>query len=94
MQAFILAVARAIEVLAWTYSLIVIFRVLTSWFPGAISYPLRRFLEAATEPLLAPVRRGLYRLGLRGTVDLSPFVALVGVHIARSLLVRVLLSLI
>ncbi len=92
MESFILALIRAIDLFVWIYSLIVIVRVLTTWFPGALSLSLRRFLERATEPVLAPIRRGLTRLGSTGTLDLSPLILLLGIHLARSVLVRLLLG--
>jgi len=93
MESFIWGLIRAIDSVVWIYSLIVIVRVLSTWFPGMLSLSLRRLLERATEPLLIPIRRGLARLGSTGTLDLSPLILLLGVHLARSILVRLLLAL-
>ncbi|MFO8034752.1 MAG: YggT family protein [Candidatus Bipolaricaulota bacterium] len=93
MHPFIMVFVRLIEISAWIYSLILIARVLASWFPGAISYPLRHFLETVTEPALMPIRRLLNRVGLAATVDLSPLLLLLCVHVLRRLLVGALLRL-
>ncbi len=94
MQPFIIFLVRTIEVCAWAYSLIVIGRVLTTWLPTGVSHPLRRFLEAATEPVLRPIRLALGRLGLMGSLDVSPLILLLCVYLLRHLLVGALLRLV
>ncbi len=93
MQAFIIAVARLVEATAWAYSLVVLGRAVVSWIPLEAGHPLARCLEAATEPVLRPIRRLLARLGLLGAVDLSPLILLILVYFVRDLLVRGLLRL-
>ncbi|MGC9530382.1 MAG: YggT family protein [Candidatus Bipolaricaulaceae bacterium] len=88
MVAFIVAVARLVEATAWAYSLVVVGRAVVSWLPLQRDHPLRRCLEAATEPLLGPIRHGLIRLGLSGPVDWSPLILLLAVYLLRDLLVR------
>ena len=62
--------------LVGTFFYIAIFaRVILSWFPQTnYSNPLVRFIFQVTEPILAPIRRLVPRLG---TLDLSPMIALI-----------------
>lgn len=48
-------------------------RVLLSWFPVDPENPIIRFLNDITEPVLAPFRRVIPRIGM---FDLSPLAAL------------------
>lgn len=70
------------------YSLIVLGRVLISWFPNLdANNPVARFLYEATEPLLRPIRQALpQNLGL----DFSPLILLVGIQVVDRLLLRLL----
>ena len=66
------------------YSLVLLARVLLSWFPNADrSNPLIQSLYQITEPVLEPVRQVMPRLGM---VDLSPLVVFIGLHILLGLL--------
>ena len=63
------------------FSLLILARVLLSWFPINPSGPMGqilRWVHAATEPVLAPVRRSLPALG---PLDLSPLVLLLFLNI-------------
>ena len=53
--------------------LLILGRVLMSWFDPRRSNQVSRYLVQATEPILAPVRRVLPR---STTVDLSPIIVL------------------
>jgi YggT family protein len=53
--------------------LLILGRVLMSWFDPARSNQVSRYLVQATEPILAPVRRFLPR---SSTFDLSPIIVL------------------
>jgi YggT family protein len=67
------------------YSLVILARVLLSWFPGASPrHPVVHAIYVVTEPVLDPVRRVLPPMG---TVDLSPLVVFFGIYILRSILV-------
>jgi YggT family protein len=50
-------------------------------------HPVRRTLDAAVRPLLAPIRR---ILPPAGTLDFSPFVLLIAVQVIGALLIRLL----
>ena len=68
------------------YSLILLARVLLSWFPNIDrNNPIVRFLFEATEPVLQPIRRALPRTG---GIDFSPLIVLVGIQVLNSLLIR------
>lgn len=70
------------------YSLILLARVLLSWFPNLDpNSPIVRFLYEATEPVLQPIRRSLPRTG---GIDFSPLIVLVGIQVLNSLLSRLL----
>jgi len=72
------------------YSFILLGRVLMSWIPMFTnrpldpSNPLVKFLLDVTEPVLAPLRRYL----VIGMIDLSPLVALIGLQILGSAILR------
>ena len=68
------------------YSLILLARVLLSWFPNVDpSNPIVRFLFEATEPILRPIRQALPQTA---GIDFSPLIVLVGVQVLNSLLTR------
>jgi YggT family protein len=54
--------------------LLILGRVLISWFDPAGRTQLGTFLVNATEPILAPIRRALPRTGM---VDFSPLIVLI-----------------
>ena len=51
----------------------ILIRVLLSWFPVDPSNPIIRVIYEITEPVLAPFRRVIPRIGM---LDLSPLAAL------------------
>jgi YggT family protein len=65
--------ARVLELVLTLYMWIIIARALVSWVNPDPWNPIVQFLERATEPVLAPIRR---RLGLLMGIDLSPFLAI------------------
>ena len=66
------------------YSLIVFGAVIISWIQLPPTNPVVRFLERATEPVLAPIRRVLPDMG---GLDFSPLVLLIGLRLLRGLLI-------
>jgi len=60
-------------------------RALLSWFDPRGSTPVGRFLFEATEPILAPIRSVMPRMGL---LDLTPMVAFFLIIFLRQLLDR------
>ncbi len=65
---------RLISVIAFVLTFAILARSLMSWFPTAPGNPLVEFLHFITEPILAPFRRILPRLGM---LDLSPMIAII-----------------
>jgi YggT family protein len=53
-------------------------RALISWFPVSPENPLVRVLNEITEPILAPLRRVIPRVGM---IDITPMVAIIILYI-------------
>jgi YggT family protein len=70
------------------YQVVIIARVLLSWFPlqpgGAMSR-INAFLITITEPVLGPLRRVLPRVGM---LDLSPLVAILLISVLARVVLR------
>lgn len=68
------------------YQIILLGRVLLSWIPN-MDYrnPIVRFLYAATEPILEPIRR---MLTSTGGMDFSPLIVFLGIAVINQLLGR------
>ena len=63
----------------------IVARALFSWFSPGFTNPIARFLFEITEPVLAPIRRVLPRMGM---FDFSPIVALVLLQVLGTLITR------
>lgn len=61
-------------------------RVLLTWFPIDQSNPIIRVLFDVTEPVLAPFRRVIPRIGM---FDLSPIAAMVIINVILSSLPQI-----
>ncbi|HZQ87246.1 MAG TPA: YggT family protein [Acidimicrobiales bacterium] len=74
------------------YLLLVIGRILLSWFPISPESPMSSvfsFLYRLTEPVLGPIRRLLPPIGMGGmALDLSPIIVIFGLEILKNALVR------
>lgn len=66
-------VSNLLGVLLSVLEIAILIRVLLSWFPIDRSNPIVSLVWQITEPVLAPIRRVLPRLGM---IDLSPLAAL------------------
>ena len=62
-------------------------RVVLSWIKLSPTNPLVVIVFQITEPMLAPIRRVLPRMGM---IDLSPMVALIIIIVIQRLLLRIL----
>lgn len=51
-------------------------RVMMSWIVKDYSHPIVQLIYQVTEPILAPIRSFLTRVGIGGTLDFSPIVAM------------------
>ncbi|MBV8690127.1 MAG: YggT family protein [Actinobacteria bacterium] len=74
------------------YLLLLIGRILLSWFPISPESPMSTvfsFLYRITEPVLGPIRRMLPPIGMGGmALDLSPIIVIFGLEILKNALVR------
>lgn len=58
-------------------NMLILARVLMSWFVKDLRNPIAMFIYQITEPILSPIRDLLKKLGIGGTMlDFSPIVAL------------------
>jgi YggT family protein len=99
LQQFGFSVASLLAgVVNYTYYILfgfIIASILFSWFPG---YPSSTFMQAiydavkaVTNPILWPIRSRVPMLQLGGFgIDLSPIIAILGLSIARTLLLLVI----
>jgi YggT family protein len=67
------ALLTFLELFLQILSLLILVRVLISWFPIDPQNPIMRVLFEVTEPVLGPFRRVIPRIGM---FDLSPLAAL------------------
>ncbi len=65
----------------------IIIRALLSWFNPREDNPLVKFLVDITEPILAPLRRIVPRLGM---VDITPLVAILLMSVIQQILHQVI----
>lgn len=70
-------------------SLAVLARVLLSWVPTGGAANLRAFLHDVTEPVMAPFRRIIPRIGM---IDISPIVVLIALDLVKSILLSLISS--
>lgn len=63
-------------------------RIIVSWLPIDPYHSIVQFLIQTTEPILAPLRRLPLRIGM---LDLSPFIAFMGIYMINQILVGLLL---
>jgi YggT family protein len=77
------AVAALVEMVLNLYFFAVMIRALLSWVAPAGRHPAASLLYSLTEPLLASSRRLLPPVGM---VDLSPLLPLIGIQLAKMLI--------
>jgi YggT family protein len=87
----LIALAQVLDYVLWAYMWILIGRIIVSWVNADYSNPIVRFLYAATEPVLEPVRRRLPLFA--GGFDLSPIVVWVAIIFLQRFLIRSLYDL-
>lgn len=76
-------VSNLINITFNVFYFLVLARVLISWIPQIAHNAFGKFIFEVTEPLLAPIRRILPRMG---AIDFSPLVVLIILQILQSLL--------
>ena len=68
-------------------NMLILARVLMSWFVKDLRNPIAMFIYQITEPILAPIRDLLKKLGIGGTMlDFSPIVALLLIQFIASII--------
>lgn len=88
---FLVALAQVLDYVLWAYTWILLGRVFISWVNADFQNPIVRFVYAATEPVLEPVRRRLPLFA--GGLDLSPIVVWIALLFLQRFLVRSLYEL-
>lgn len=63
--------------------LLIIVRILLSWFPGSLSHPIGQFIHNSTEPIMRLARKVPLRAGM---LDFSPIIAFLGIWIIEETL--------
>ncbi len=74
-----------IDILVQILAFAIIARAVLTWFPVRPNNVLVVFLFQVTEPILAPLRRVVPRLGM---LDLTPLIAIVLLRIVPGLILR------
>ncbi len=59
------------------YSMMILVRILSSWFPNLQGHPIMQFLARCTDPYLKIFKRIIPPLGM---IDLSPMVAMFSLY--------------
>lgn len=79
--------ASLVQLFFTVLTFIVLGRALLSWFDPRMQSPVAQILVQITEPLLAPIRRVMPRMGM---IDLSPIVLILALQFISRLLVQAL----
>ncbi len=72
-----------VRLLVTILQIAIIGRAILSWFPVSPTSPLVSILNEITEPVLAPLRRVVPRIGM---IDISPMVAIFVLYIIQSVI--------
>ena len=83
---FFISLARLLDLGLQIYSWLIVVRALLSWVSPDPFNPIVQFLQRATEPVLAPIRRFLPSMA----IDISPIIAYFIIVFLRSFLVQTL----
>ena len=82
-------VASFVNLVITVLSFAIIGRALLSWFDPGMQTPVGRLLRDVTEPIIAPIRQIVPRMGM---LDISPIVALVLLRLIGMLINQALVS--
>ena len=74
--------------MTYVLTALIFFRAILSWFPIDPHNPLVTVLYELTEPILAPLRNVIPRVGM---IDITPLVAIILIQIIGQALIRALL---
>jgi YggT family protein len=86
---FLGAAAHVLDIVLTLYMWVVIISALISWVNPDPYNPIVRFLHAATEPVLRPIRR---RLPMAMGLDFSPLIVILAILFIKKFLVASLLE--
>ena len=78
---------RVVQLFSNSLLLLIFARVILSWIYPNLRNTLIWWIWRLTEPILAPIRR---MLPLMGGIDLSPWVAMLLIFLARGVIIRFL----
>ena len=79
-------IADIVEITVLVLTVAIIARALLSWFPNINpANPAVEFLMTITEPILAPIRSVMPRMGF---IDLTPLIAIILLQVVGGILVR------
>ncbi len=79
-------IAEIVIVITTVLSIAIFARAILSWFPNIDPRnPAVEFLVQVTEPILAPLRRVMPRMGM---MDLTPMVAIILLQVIGSIVAR------
>jgi len=76
-----------VNILFFILQFAIIIRALMSWFNPSPENPIARIVYEITEPVLAPLRRIVPRIGM---IDITPIVAILLMQVIESVLVTTL----
>jgi YggT family protein len=76
-----------VNIAAQALVLAIFVRVIMSWVPIRLPLGLNELVWNVTEPVLSPIRR---YMPIAGGMDFSPFIALLLIQIALSIILRLL----
>jgi YggT family protein len=83
------SIASFVNLVITVLSLAIVGRALLSWFDPGMKTMVGRLLRDVTEPIIAPIRQVMPRMGM---LDLSPIVALVLLQLISRLVNQALVS--
>ena len=72
-----------VSTLIYILNFAIIIRALMSWFNPSLENPIVRFVFEITEPVLAPLRRIVPRIGM---IDITPIVAILLLNVIMQVL--------
>ncbi len=73
---------------------LIFIRVLLSWFPIDRNNPLISLLYTLTEPILAPIRKLLFKSPMGGPgmmIDFSPIIAFMLIELLKNIIIEIII---
>lgn len=81
---------KVVSTVFYIYMMLLLVRVLSSWFPDIQDHPLLRFVAKYTDPYLNIFRNIVPPIG--GVLDISPIIAFFALQLIESVVTAILLS--